>query len=77
MEDFKLMVQIFAAGVALAFIVSVPDWPWFNRNPLEWLPKEATQNQEEDEPSTAEASNGRTSQDSGASAARGKTRKRR
>lgn len=36
--SFKLMAQINAAGLALTLLLVVPDWPWFNRHPLNWLP---------------------------------------
>lgn len=36
-QSFNLMLGIFAAGVGLACLATVPDWPWFNRHPLTWL----------------------------------------
>ena len=40
--DFQLMLLIYAGGVALTALVTVPDWPFFNRSPLKWLdPAEA------------------------------------
>lgn len=36
--SFQLMVLINAAGLALTLLAVVPNWPFFNRNPLNWLP---------------------------------------
>lgn len=36
--SFALMVQLNAGGVLLTLAAVVPDWPWFNRHPLNWLP---------------------------------------
>ncbi len=36
--SFALMVYINAAGLALTLLLVVPDWPLFNRHPLNWLP---------------------------------------
>ncbi|KAG2620554.1 probable signal peptidase complex subunit 1 [Panicum virgatum] len=35
--DFQLMLLVYAAGVVLTALVTVPNWPFFNRNPLKWL----------------------------------------
>lgn len=37
-SNFELMMMIYFAGVLFAFLLVGPDWPWFNRNPLNWLP---------------------------------------
>ncbi|KIZ03674.1 hypothetical protein MNEG_4279 [Monoraphidium neglectum] len=36
--SFRLMVLINAAGLAATLLVVVPNWPFFNRNPFNWLP---------------------------------------
>ncbi|KAK3271264.1 hypothetical protein CYMTET_20376 [Cymbomonas tetramitiformis] len=36
--SYRLMMMLYGAGVALAFVISVPDWPYFNQHPLTWLP---------------------------------------
>ncbi|XP_078159358.1 signal peptidase complex subunit 1-like [Carex rostrata] len=42
MRDFRLMMLIYAGGVVLTALVTVPNWPFFNRQPLKWLdPSEA------------------------------------
>eukprot|EP00793_Prasinoderma_coloniale_P000448 PRCOL_00005433-RA len=37
-ESYNLMLVVYAAGVLLAFVAAVPDWPYFNQNPVKWLP---------------------------------------
>jgi signal peptidase complex subunit 1 len=38
LSSFDLMVYINAAGLGLTVLLVVPNWPFFNRNPLNWLP---------------------------------------
>jgi signal peptidase complex subunit 1 len=38
LKDFKLMVQINAAGLVLTSILVLPDWFWYRRHPVKWLP---------------------------------------
>mmetsp|Transcript_48095 Transcript_48095/g.79952 ORF Transcript_48095/g.79952 Transcript_48095/m.79952 type:complete len:116 (-) Transcript_48095:241-588(-) len=38
-QSFLITVYGWAGGVALAVLICVPNWPWFNRNPVEWLEK--------------------------------------
>ncbi|CAA0815868.1 Microsomal signal peptidase 12 kDa subunit (SPC12 [Striga hermonthica] len=39
--SFQTMMLIYAAGVALTSVTTIPNWPFFNRHPLHWLdPKE-------------------------------------
>ncbi|CAM8980041.1 unnamed protein product [Rhodiola kirilowii] len=35
--SFLLMLQINGIGVVVTLIVTVPNWPWFNKHPLTWL----------------------------------------
>ena len=35
-QEFSLTFYIWAAGVALACLAAVPDWPFYNRNPVKW-----------------------------------------
>lgn len=37
-QDFGGMMGIFAGGVALAGVLTVPDWPAYNKHPVTWLP---------------------------------------
>lgn len=36
--SFQLMAIVNAVGLAFTLLLVVPDWPWFSRHPLEWLP---------------------------------------
>ncbi|KAK3944691.1 putative signal peptidase complex subunit 1 [Diplogelasinospora grovesii] len=38
LQDIKLTVFVALGGTALTFLVVVPPWPFFNRNPVKWLP---------------------------------------
>ncbi|KXJ94584.1 microsomal signal peptidase 12kDa subunit [Microdochium bolleyi] len=38
LQDIALALKIGLAGTALAFVVIVPPWPFFNRHPVKWLP---------------------------------------
>jgi signal peptidase complex subunit 1 len=33
-----LAVYLGAAGTALAFVAVVPSWPFYNKDPVKWLP---------------------------------------
>ncbi|KAK3079802.1 hypothetical protein LTS18_003874 [Coniosporium uncinatum] len=35
-QDIKMTLWIGLAGTALTFLVIVPPWPFFNRDPLQW-----------------------------------------
>nr|XP_034908693.1 probable signal peptidase complex subunit 1 isoform X1 [Populus alba] len=40
--SFRIMMLIYAGGVVFTTLVTVPNWPFFNRHPLKWLdPSEA------------------------------------
>ncbi|KAL5995386.1 hypothetical protein ACLOJK_025445 [Asimina triloba] len=40
--SFQMMLLIYAGGVTLTTLVTVPNWPFFNHHPLNWLdPAEA------------------------------------
>nr|XP_027086946.1 probable signal peptidase complex subunit 1 isoform X3 [Coffea arabica] len=40
--SFQIMLLIYAAGVLLTSLITVPNWPFLNRHPLKWLdPSEA------------------------------------
>ena len=36
-EDFQLTVYGWAVGLGLSLILCIPDWPMFNRHPVQWL----------------------------------------
>ncbi|XP_051124943.1 signal peptidase complex subunit 1-like [Andrographis paniculata] len=35
--SFQIMLLIYAAGVVLTSLITIPNWPFFNRHPLNWL----------------------------------------
>lgn len=35
--SFQAMVLVYAGGALLTALVTVPNWPFFNRHPLKWL----------------------------------------
>jgi signal peptidase complex subunit 1 len=37
-SNFSLMAYINAGGLAITTLLVVPDWPFFRRHPLNWLP---------------------------------------
>ncbi|KMZ72998.1 putative Signal peptidase complex subunit [Zostera marina] len=42
LASFRLMLLVYLGGVVLTTLVTVPNWPFFNRHPLKWLePSEA------------------------------------
>ena len=38
LSSYEMMMLIYAGGVVLTFVISVPDWGYFNQNKLDWLP---------------------------------------
>ncbi|KAK4186861.1 microsomal signal peptidase 12 kDa subunit-domain-containing protein [Podospora australis] len=38
LQDIKLAVYIGLGGTAATFLLAVPPWPFFNKNPVKWLP---------------------------------------
>ncbi|KAG0022892.1 hypothetical protein BGZ81_008343 [Podila clonocystis] len=38
LQDIRLSMYIFAAGIAVTFLLVVPAWPYLNKNPVHWLP---------------------------------------
>ena len=37
LQSFALMVYIHFGVTAFVFLLVVPDWPFYNRHPLQWL----------------------------------------
>ncbi|CAM8970173.1 unnamed protein product [Rhodiola kirilowii] len=53
--SFQLMLLIYAGGVALTSLITVPNWPWFNKHPLTWLdPVEAERHPKPEKPVVAQ-----------------------
>jgi signal peptidase complex subunit 1 len=38
LQNFRLMVGVYTAGGVLALALVVPEWPFLNKAPLQWLP---------------------------------------
>ena len=36
--SMRLMLVLYGSGAATAVALTVPDWPFWNRHPLKWLP---------------------------------------
>jgi signal peptidase complex subunit 1 len=36
-SSYSTMLCTYLAGVIVTFLVTVPDWPFYNRKPLHWL----------------------------------------
>ncbi|KAJ7549823.1 hypothetical protein O6H91_07G071000 [Diphasiastrum complanatum] len=41
--SFRLMLLIYASGALLTTLITVPDWPFYNRRPLQWLDPKAAE----------------------------------
>ena len=39
-QDFRITFVWLAAGSGIAAVICLPDWPWWNRHPIHWLPGE-------------------------------------
>lgn len=52
-QDFHLTFQFLAAGGSISAVICLPDWPWWNRHPIEWV--EAPEDEDEDEEQKAKA----------------------
>jgi len=37
-QDILMTLYVGLAGTALTFLVVVPQWPFYNKNPEDWLP---------------------------------------
>mmetsp|Transcript_63588 Transcript_63588/g.143444 ORF Transcript_63588/g.143444 Transcript_63588/m.143444 type:complete len:96 (+) Transcript_63588:119-406(+) len=35
-KNFMYTFNAWAVGVVISVVLCVPDWPWFNRNPVVW-----------------------------------------
>lgn len=42
--SFEIVLLIYSGGLALTALVTVPDWPWYNRHPLKWLDPSEVEN---------------------------------
>ncbi|XP_061340374.1 uncharacterized protein LOC133286889 isoform X2 [Gastrolobium bilobum] len=54
MASFQIMILVYAGGVILTTLVTVPNWPFFNRHPLNWLdPSEVEKHPKPQPPSSS------------------------
>ncbi|KAJ4974080.1 hypothetical protein NE237_007254 [Protea cynaroides] len=53
MGSFQMMLIIYAAGVVLTTLITVPNWPFFNRHPLKWLDPIETERHPKPQPVTS------------------------
>ncbi|KAL6770835.1 hypothetical protein ACKKBF_B32880 [Auxenochlorella protothecoides x Auxenochlorella symbiontica] len=37
-QSFANMLIAFSCGVGISLLISVPDWPIYNKHPIKWLP---------------------------------------
>mmetsp|Transcript_25637 Transcript_25637/g.68512 ORF Transcript_25637/g.68512 Transcript_25637/m.68512 type:complete len:110 (+) Transcript_25637:71-400(+) len=38
-QEFRITFLFLATGGGVSAVICLPDWPWWNRHPLEWLPE--------------------------------------
>merc|ERR1711979_188752 len=38
-QEFRITFLFLATGGGISAVICLRDWPWWNRNPLEWLPE--------------------------------------
>lgn len=36
-QDFSLMMGLFATGFLITFLITVPNWPMYNKHPIDWV----------------------------------------
>mmetsp|Transcript_1100 Transcript_1100/g.2460 ORF Transcript_1100/g.2460 Transcript_1100/m.2460 type:complete len:90 (-) Transcript_1100:1164-1433(-) len=36
-QEFFIVFKFWLVGVVLSVVLCVPDWPFYNRNPIKWL----------------------------------------
>jgi len=36
-QDFMVVFKFWLVGVAISVVLCVPDWPFFNKHPVQWL----------------------------------------
>jgi signal peptidase complex subunit 1 len=46
-QNFNELLVVFATGVAVTFMVTVPNWPMYNRDPIAWVPSKKKANKKE------------------------------
>lgn len=51
-QDIILALWIGLGGAAVSIILVVPPWPFYNKNPLKWLPVDSPSTHTDDQPET-------------------------
>ncbi|KAL6571337.1 hypothetical protein OROHE_002980 [Orobanche hederae] len=51
--SFQTMLLIYAAGVVLTSLTTIPDWPFFNRHPLHWMDPSEVEKHRKPQPAVA------------------------
>ncbi|XP_057748990.1 signal peptidase complex subunit 1 [Arachis stenosperma] len=49
--SFQLMILTYFGGVILTTLVTVPNWPFYNRHPLKWLDSSEVEKHPKPQPS--------------------------
>ncbi|PIA51161.1 hypothetical protein AQUCO_01100181v1 [Aquilegia coerulea] len=58
--SFQMMLLIYAGGVLLTTLITVPNWPFFNRHPLKWLDPIEAERHPKPQPSVVTATSKKT-----------------
>ncbi|GJJ78044.1 signal peptidase complex subunit 1 [Entomortierella parvispora] len=58
LQDIRLSLFIFAAGIVLAGLLVIPAWPYLNKNPVKWLPSRAKAALEQEKSTVSSSSTG-------------------
>ncbi|OMO60474.1 Ribosomal protein L22/L17 [Corchorus capsularis] len=56
--SFQMMILVYAGGVTLTTLITVPNWPFYNRHPLKWL--DASEAEKHPKPQVAVSSKKKT-----------------
>ncbi|KAG8369285.1 hypothetical protein BUALT_Bualt15G0135500 [Buddleja alternifolia] len=51
--SFQTMLLVYTAGVVLTSLITVPNWPLFNRHPLNWLDSDEAGKHPKPQPATS------------------------
>ncbi|KAL9328872.1 hypothetical protein ACSQ67_003875 [Phaseolus vulgaris] len=52
MASFQMMILVYAGGVVLTTLLTIPNWPFFNRHPLIWLDSSEAEKHPKPQPSS-------------------------
>uniref|UniRef100_A0A7S2F5X1 Signal peptidase complex subunit 1 n=1 Tax=Pycnococcus provasolii TaxID=41880 RepID=A0A7S2F5X1_9CHLO len=77
LESYKTMMQVYALGCVLAAILALPDWFFFNQNPVTWLPsiQKREEQRRKDKKAAKTTTGGEASSATAADAKKNKTKK--